>query len=574
MVQGALPTNLMRSPAPSEEEEKLLGMLLKTISRPIADGIGTTFHEKKVLDELDGGNEQATWRNLPQKKQLLLVALCRLSTPLSNACLLPYLYFLVKSIISDPGHATAPQQISRLTGLLVAAFPVGQMITSMLWGRLSDAYGRKPTILFGLIISVVANVGFGFSRTIRMLVFWRVVAGMANGIVGVLRTMTAEIVQDRKHQPRAFLAPPLVFNSGRVIALAVGGCLADPARNIPCLFGSAGLFNFSKHPDGVEWALDYPYALPALFNGMVLSSCLVVAALWLRESHPTNVGFWRTSGNTLIELFRSHIIHRSARKYELVESEDSEAATTNVVSKTFSAGLSTTEKPRLPFCDIWTRGLCMQLFAFALLPLHNATFLHIFPVLLSMPVVLGQGSRFFAFKGGLGLSSPTVGLILAAFGIAGIILQLLVYPRIHRRIGTLGVFRLANTIFPFAYILAPYVALLAGHGFVKWIAMAAVLFTQVMARTMAIPSSVLLLTNVAPGRNVLGTVHGAGNTLAAFASACGPAIGGALLAKGIELGAVGLVWWSWLASVSTVALVWSWRLPESTRADEECSEPE
>tara|TARA_R110002003_G_scaffold200_1_gene15633 strand:- start:1405 stop:1872 length:468 start_codon:yes stop_codon:yes gene_type:complete len=118
MVQGALPTNLMRSPAPSEEEEKLLGMLLKTISRPIADGIGTTFHEKKILDELDGGNEQATWRNLPQKKQLLLVALCRLSTPLSNACLLPYLYFLVKSIISDPGHATAPQQISRLTGLL------------------------------------------------------------------------------------------------------------------------------------------------------------------------------------------------------------------------------------------------------------------------------------------------------------------------------------------------------------------------------------------------------------------------------------------------------------------------
>jgi MFS family permease len=196
--------------------------------------------------------EKVTWRNLPQKKQLLLLALCRLSAPLSNACLLPYLYYLVRSILSDPDHPSAPQQISRLTGLLVAAYPLGQMSTSMIWGRLSDEYGRKPAILLGLSISVTANLAFGFSRTIGMLLFWRVLAGMANGMLGVMRTMTAEIVKDRKYHTRAFLALPVVFNSGRVAALAIGGCLADPVKNIPWLFGPSGLFNLYHQPDGVS----------------------------------------------------------------------------------------------------------------------------------------------------------------------------------------------------------------------------------------------------------------------------------------------------------------------------------
>jgi hypothetical protein len=168
----------------------------------------------------------------------------------------------------------------------------------------------------------------------------------------------------------------------------------------------------------------------------------------------------------------------------------------------------------------------------------------------------------FRFTGGLGLPSPLVGLYLAAFGICGIILQLFIYPRIQKHLGTLGVFRFANSIFPIAYVFAPYLSLLAGHGTTKWVAMAAVLFTQVMARTMAIPSSVILLTEAAPRRSVLGTVHGAGNTLSALASAIGPVIGGMLLARGLEIGAVGIVWWCWLLLVGLAALIWSFMLEQ------------
>jgi MFS family permease len=435
------------------------------------------------------------------------------------------------------------------------------MFTSMLWGRLSDMYGRRPAVLLGLTISVAANLGFGFSRTIGMLMFWRIVAGMANGTVGVMRTMTAEIVKERRHQPRAFLAPPVVFNSGRVIALAVGGCLADPVDNLPYFFGPQGLLNLSKNPAGVSWALEFPYALPALFNGIVLAICLVAAAFWLHESLPNKpnhpyldlVAF----KDVLLNCVKGVAIRRQVNDYAMIRANDTDTVTCEMSSKT----MSTKAYPKLR--NILTLQLCRVLFAFTLLPLHNATFLHVFPVLLSMPSSPHQQPHVFFFKGGLGLSSPAVGLYLAIVGITGIVLQLFIYPRIQHSIGTLSVFRVASAIFPIIYILAPYLALFVDHKSVQWTVMTAVLFSQVVARTMAIPSSILLLTAAAPHRSVMGTVHGAGNTMSALASACGPVIGGMLLAKGIDIGVVGLVWWAWLCLVAIASLAWSFALDKT-----------
>ncbi|OAG11773.1 MFS general substrate transporter [Paraphaeosphaeria sporulosa] len=551
-------------------------------ARAGVEGVGlleVEHQREKALNPLQSEDSvvegKVTWRNLPQKKQLLLLALCRLSTPLSNACLLPYLYYLVKSILSDPEHPSAPQQISRLTGLLVAAYPLGQMSTSMIWGRLSDHYGRKPAILLGLFVSVTANLAFGFSRTIGMLLFWRVLAGMANGMLGVMRTMTAEIVKDRKYHTRAFLALPVVFNSGRVAALAIGGCLADPVKNIPWLFGPRGLFNFYHHPEGVAWALVYPYALPALFNGAVLATCLILAFLWLKESLPSRENSWDPGlvvGRVISNLFTKKT-RRLRSGYSAIQIEENQSLSANLLTTESGSGSSTPirAKPasrRSGLRGIWTRPLVKTLIAFGLLPLHNATFLHVFPVFLSMPTAPNSNATIVRFTGGLGLASPTVGLYLASFGICGILLQLFIYPRIQKYVGNLGVFRIASAIFPAAYLLAPYLTLLSGHNTAQWVAMATVLFLQVMGRTMAMPSSVILLTEAAPRRDVLGTVHGAGSTLSALSSAVGPVIGGMLLAKGIDIGVIGLVWWSWLLLVALVALGWSCGLEIEEKGEE------
>ncbi|KAJ8125571.1 hypothetical protein O1611_g8069 [Lasiodiplodia mahajangana] len=228
------------------------------------------------------------WRDLPNKDQLFILALCRLSEPLSNVCLLPYIFYLVRSVLpaSDDENPTdnPAARISEYSGILVAAFPLAQCIISLPWGRLSDKHGRRLSIIGGLFISVLANIGFGLSKSFGMLLFWRVLAGLANGNVSIMRTVTAEVVRERKYQTKAFLLLPLVFNSGMVLSLALGGCLAEPVVNLPGLFGPEGIFNSSGNPEGVAWALEYPYALPALLNAFLLGTSLLLAVLGLKET--------------------------------------------------------------------------------------------------------------------------------------------------------------------------------------------------------------------------------------------------------------------------------------------------
>ncbi|KAF4609810.1 hypothetical protein G7Y89_g15814 [Cudoniella acicularis] len=131
------------------------------------------------------------------------------------------------------------------------------------------------------------------------------------------------------------------------------------------------------------------------------------------------------------------------------------------------------------------------------------------------------------------------------------------------RLGTLGCFRISLFIFPLAYLFAPYLSLLPEAGISRWGGIAVILCAQVMARTIAIPSTVILLTDSAPTKTVLGTVHGAGNMLSSLARAVGTAAGGWVFAWGMERGVVGMVWWSYLSVIAFVALGWSYTMRRS-----------
>lgn len=509
------------------------------------------------------------WRDLPNKDQLFILALCRLSEPLSNVCLLPYIFYLVRSVLptsSDDGNPTdnSAARISEYSGVLVAAFPLAQCVISLPWGRLSDKHGRRFSIIGGLFVSVIANVGFGLSRSFGALLFWRILAGLANGNVSIMRTVTAEVVRERKYQTKAFLLLPLVFNSGMVLSLALGGCLAEPVVNLPTLFGPEGLFNSSGNPEGVVWALEYPYALPALLNAFLLGNSLLLAVFGLKE---TLLGKeerkdWGLQVGVAVRGLAMRLWNRRSTSHKYAAMEDSEEAAflnddQSRPEKT-EPTIGTAEPTKVPFRGIWTRKVVSALVSFGLLPLHNSAFMHIFPVYLSSPPADNTEATFFAFSGGLGLRSATIGIWLSVFGIGGILLQLFIYPRLQKRIGTRGVFRIALFLFPVTYMAAPYLSLLAGGHGARWVFLGFVVCAQIMARTMAIPSTVILLTEAAPARTVLGTVHGAGNMLASFARAVGPAVGGYVFALGVDEGVIGLVWWIYLVGVAFCALAWSY----------------
>ncbi|RYP73527.1 hypothetical protein DL771_003566 [Monosporascus sp. 5C6A] len=510
--------------------------------------------------------EQVRWRDLPNKDQLFIIALCRISAPLTNVCLLPYVFYLVRSALSPSEDGTPDDDTGRIaqySGLLVAAFPLAQFTLSLAWGRLSDRYGRRPFIIGGLCVSILANIGFGLSRSIGMLLFWRALAGFGNANVGLMRTATAEAVKERKYQTKAFLITPLVFKPGIVVTLALSGYLAEPVKNLRWLFGPDGIWNTTGNSEGVEWALRYPYALPAFMTAMILVIPWILAVLGLQETLPgresySDIGL--RAGAAMVRFIKGISPRNKRHGYTAVDAEEETASegAESYDEKPEPVAAIEEKQDSLTFRKVWTYKVVCSLISFGLLPLHNSAFMHIFPVYLSSPESDNSEATLFAFTGGLGLGSTSVGLWLSVFGICGILLQLFIYPRLQARMGTRGVFRIALFVFPITYAAAPYLSLIPDGSSMRWLILGFVACSQIMARTIAIPSTVILLTQAAPSKKVLGTIHGGGHMLASLARAVGPALGGYVFAVGLQHGIVGLVWWFYLFIVAVCALAWSY----------------
>jgi MFS family permease len=64
-------------------------------------------------------------------------------------------------------------------GILLSSFSVMQLIFSPLLGRISDARGRKPVLLFSILTSFGSFLLFTFANSYLMLLLSRIVAGLA-----------------------------------------------------------------------------------------------------------------------------------------------------------------------------------------------------------------------------------------------------------------------------------------------------------------------------------------------------------------------------------------------------------
>lgn len=152
------------------------------------------------------------WRDLPEKSQLAILTLARLSEPVTQTSLQAYMFYQLRSF--DPSLPTST--ISAQAGFLQSSFNAAQFVTAILWGRVADSDwgGRKRVLLIGLAGTGVSCVGFGFSRTFWQAMVFRTLGGALNGNVGVMRTMVSEIIKEKRFQSRAFLLLPMCFNIG------------------------------------------------------------------------------------------------------------------------------------------------------------------------------------------------------------------------------------------------------------------------------------------------------------------------------------------------------------------------
>ena len=127
--------------------------------------------------------------------------------------------------------------------LLVSIHSGAQILSSLIWGRLSDRYGRKVILLITLSGGAVAYVWFGFAGSLTALFLARGLSGIMAGNLAVAQAYLADISTPEE---RAGAMGRLggAFGLGFVVGPALGALLigsdpgpADFAR--PCLVAAA-----------------------------------------------------------------------------------------------------------------------------------------------------------------------------------------------------------------------------------------------------------------------------------------------------------------------------------------------
>ena len=91
--------------------------------------------------------------------------------PITTDLYLPALPMLTAALA-----ASMPQAQLTLSALLLC-FGVSQLV----WGPVSDQYGRKPVLITGLVLYVLASIGSAFAASVESLIIWRALQGAAMG---------------------------------------------------------------------------------------------------------------------------------------------------------------------------------------------------------------------------------------------------------------------------------------------------------------------------------------------------------------------------------------------------------
>ncbi|CAI7653127.1 unnamed protein product [Penicillium glandicola] len=539
------------------------------------DDDGDHDHDGVLGAVAEDEQKPVTWSSLPKKGQLAILTLARLSEPLTQTSLQAYMFYQLKSF--DP--SLPDSKISAQAGILQGSFTAAQFITAVWWGRLADAewMGRKRVLLIGLLGTCLSCVGFGFSRSFATAMVFRTLGGILNSNVGVMRTLIAEIIAEKKYQSRAFLLLPMCFNVGVIIGPILGGSLADPVNSFPQFFGPGSILGGKE---GVWWMQRWPYALPNLLSAVFIFASFLAVFLGLDETHEIARyrGDWgRKLGKRLTRAWTRRPQHyrplTRSRDDASVYTDDS-VGNWSTPSSPARSRVHPRPHKKIGFRQIWTRNVILTLIAQFLLAFHTSAFNSMTFVFLPAPRS-PENSRqgLFHFGGGLGLPSSRVGLATAIIGFIGLPLQIFLYPRIQTKLGTLTSFRMFLPFSPIAYVLMPFLVILPRVPWIVWPSFTFVVSLQVISRTFILPAAIILVNNCVTDPSILGTVHGVAQSISSGARTLGPFLGGWGLGLGLENNMIGAVWWA-LAFESVLGWVMLWSIYEGNGIERKKDETE
>jgi DHA1 family bicyclomycin/chloramphenicol resistance-like MFS transporter len=104
---------------------------------------------------------------------------------------------------------------------IVTAYMTGMGLGQLFWGMLSDRFGRRPILLGGLTLYVIAALLCSLSGTFEALLAWRFVHGLAAACVTVTRSVVRDLYSGRQ-MARVMSLTFVVFLTVPILAPSLG----------------------------------------------------------------------------------------------------------------------------------------------------------------------------------------------------------------------------------------------------------------------------------------------------------------------------------------------------------------
>ena len=111
-------------------------------------------------------------------------------------------------------------------GVLLAIFSVSGFLGSMIGGALTDKFGRRGMVLFGLVFSALSSLSMGIVDELSVFYLLAVVVGLLSNIAGPARqAMVADILPEEK-QAEGYGILRVAGNLAWIMGPMIGGFLA------------------------------------------------------------------------------------------------------------------------------------------------------------------------------------------------------------------------------------------------------------------------------------------------------------------------------------------------------------
>jgi len=145
--------------------------------------------------------------------EFVVLAAATMSTQaIAIDAMLPAFPTIVSALnVGDPNHGQ----------WIVTAYMTGMGVGQLFWGMLSDRFGRRPILLGGLTLYVIAALLCSLSGSFETLLAWRFVHGLAAACVTVTRSVVRDLYSGRQ-MARVMSLTFVVFLTVPILAPSLG----------------------------------------------------------------------------------------------------------------------------------------------------------------------------------------------------------------------------------------------------------------------------------------------------------------------------------------------------------------